>query len=118
MIYLKSPSEIAIIHQNGAILGKCFQAAAEMIKRRGGRHIQFLYHGLHSVDGLGTSRQSDGFQKRTRDDNGQVDTIPAELVTAAIVRQAEGSSDILEQCDLRIVLRYYGGLSAAALLLR
>jgi methionyl aminopeptidase len=32
MIYLKSPSEIAIIKKNGAILGRCFEAAAEMIR--------------------------------------------------------------------------------------
>lgn len=32
MIYLKSPSEIAIIKKNGAILKRCFEAAAEMIK--------------------------------------------------------------------------------------
>ncbi len=32
MIYLKSPSEIAIIKRNGAILKQCFEAAAEMIR--------------------------------------------------------------------------------------
>lgn len=32
MIYLKSPSEIAVIKSNGAILNRCFEAAAEMIK--------------------------------------------------------------------------------------
>jgi len=32
MIYLKSPTEIAIIKRNGAILKLCFEAAAEMAK--------------------------------------------------------------------------------------
>jgi methionyl aminopeptidase len=32
MIYLKSPSEIAIIRRNGAILKSCFEAAAGMVK--------------------------------------------------------------------------------------
>jgi methionyl aminopeptidase len=32
MIYLKSPSEIAIIKRNGAILKKCFDAISEMIQ--------------------------------------------------------------------------------------
>jgi methionyl aminopeptidase len=32
MIYLKSPSEIAIIKRNGAILKLCFEAAAGMVK--------------------------------------------------------------------------------------
>jgi methionyl aminopeptidase len=32
MIYLKSPSEIAVMRKNGAILKSCFEAAAEILK--------------------------------------------------------------------------------------
>ena len=32
MIYLKSPSEIAIIKRNGAMLKSCFETVAEIIK--------------------------------------------------------------------------------------